>query len=90
MAINSKLVFVEHHAALYKMVNESLEFDAHIQICDPYTSGVHVFSGICELADAVGASLMCEERENDQYDRKYYFYYKGVIFFQIEGESTDV
>lgn len=90
MAIDNKQIFVEHHAALYKMIHESLDFSDDIQVCDPYTTGVHVFSGIRELADAVGASLMCEEREDNQYDKKYYFYYKGVVFFQIEEESTDV
>lgn len=55
-----------------------------------FSSGIHVFSGIREIAEIMGLELKEVNRDTDEISHdfpwKYSFEYGGVVFFQLEKE----
>lgn len=52
--------------------------------------GIHIYSGINEIADVMALDLKEKFFENDDYPYKYWFVYDGVEFFQISNRKLEV
>lgn len=52
--------------------------------------GIHIHSGINEIADVMALELKEKSFEDDEYPYKYWFVYDGVEFFQISNRKLEV
>lgn len=69
--------WVLKQSALFKEMNLYENFDDNIKICTGFTSGVHVYKGLEDMAIAVGADLYINNLG------RVAFKYNNVEFFQL-------
>ena len=58
--------------------------DTVMVVVPQLSDGIHIYTGIGELAQAADADIRCFTETDVKYPFKYYFMYKGIRFFQLE------
>ena len=81
--------WLESLIKVYHKTKATAEFDAQICICEPFSSGIHIYKGIEMVADVMGLALKEIKRDDAYIPYEYSFIYKGVKFFQITEERLE-
>ncbi len=64
-------------------------FNNQIRTVSPMEK-IQIYEGINVVADMIGAELGCLSEYSDEYPYYYWFYYRGVKFFEIESVPLEV
>lgn len=74
-----------------KIYLENEDLTDEICVCTgTLDDGIHIHSGINEIADVMGLELKEKIFKDDDYPYTYYFIYDGVKFFQISNRKLEV
>lgn len=94
MTEQEKLIkWIDKIVKAYKTFDTTQDYTDDIQLCSPFTTGVHVFQGIEKMANALGVDTVEGKRDDKNYPTDISFVYQGVKFFQIfecENNEADV
>lgn len=74
-----------------KIYLENEDLTDEICVCTgTLDDGIHIHSGIDEIADVMALDLKEKFFKDDDYPYKYWFVYDGVEFFQISNRKLEV
>lgn len=71
---------------IYNLTNAVSKYSDSVMACEPFCGGIHIYTGLDEVAEAVGKKICIRNREHTEYPYEYYFKYKGVEFYSLRKQ----